>query len=848
MKRRLSAVVIAGVLASPLSVLEPQELTAHRVAAAPAIDGRDDDAAWRAAPVASGFTVFRPTEGAEPAFRTEVRAAFDAKKLYVLVRAFDPHPDSIIGLLSRRDNVAPPSDVIRLWIDSYHDGRNGYEYLVNAAGVKTDVLLFDDDRLDLSWDGIWDVATRVDSLGWVAEFAIPFAQLRFRGRPGVASTFGIMVWRAVGRTGEQSSWPRFRPSFPGIVSQFTRLTGLDDLPGGMRLEAAPYALARGRNAPGATGSTTETTVTAGADLKVGPLPNVTIDATINPDFGQVESDPAVLNLSSFETFLAERRPFFLEGAGLFRFTMSRDPNSNESLFYTRRIGRRPQLADTYGDAETPTETTILGAGKLTSRFGGNTSLASLAAVTAEERGARAPGGGRYQVEPRSAYSITRVQRDFRGGRSGAGLILTGVQRALDDVSSAVLPRQALSGGFVTQHQSPDGQWSGRLWLAASNVTGTAQAITRTQLSPIHAFQRPDDHHALDTLRTALSGTAAQIFLGKVGGVRRFGSSLRYLSPGFDPMDVGFLNEADQISWTMDVGLQSRHASRWYRSAGATLLHIRWWSGPGMTQNMVVLRSNAELPSQWTVSVNSTLAQLGGTLCSLRCTRGGLALRKSPAFETNVVIAGDPRRTLAPDFAFSFQRDDEGRTQLWRMTPGILWRAASNLQLGVSTVVEDLTEDAQFYKRFGSATSDTTHYTVARLEQSTRAHTTRVSYAATLTLSVQWYAQPFVARGQFSDVRELNIPRARVYDQRFKPYADTLVTAAPGGTRLQQFRSNLVTRWEYRPGSVLFVVWSQGRDLSNSDAGTLQLSRDARDLFALTPRNTIAVKASYWWGR
>src|SRR6185503_2664472 len=280
-------------------------------------------------------------------------------------------------LLSRRDNFGPPSDLIQLYLDSYHDGRSGYEYVVNPAGVKSDFLLFDDDRFDVSWDGIWDVATRIDSLGWVAEFAIPFSQLRFRGERGAA--FGIMVWRTIGRFGERVSWPLYRPSRAGLVSQFGTLAGLTNLPRSARIEAAPYLLTRGRNAIGAPGVPvrTETDVTGGADVKFGPSPNVTIDATLNPDFGQVESDPAVLNLTSFETFLPERRPFFLEGAGLFRFTLSRDPNNPESLFYTRRIGRRPSLSDDFGDAETPTETTILGAGKLTARFGASTSLASL---------------------------------------------------------------------------------------------------------------------------------------------------------------------------------------------------------------------------------------------------------------------------------------------------------------------------------------------------------------------------------------------------------------------------------------------------------------------------------------
>ena len=846
MRSRLPALFLT--LSGFAADVDAQHVEARSVSAGPTIDGRDDDAAWAAAPPATAFTVFRPTEGATPAYRTEVRAVFDARTLFVLVRAFDPRPDSIIGLLSRRDNFGPPNDLIQLYVDSYHDGRTGFQYVVNPAGVKSDFLLFDDDRSDLSWDGIWDVGTSVDSLGWVAEFAIPFSQLRFRG--GDQRTFGIMVWRTVGRLGERASLPAYRPSLAGIVSQFGSLNGLARLPTSARFEAAPYMLTRGRNErPDAAGaSRIATDLTGGADVKFGPSPNITLDATLNPDFGQVESDPAVLNLTSVETFLPERRPFFLEGVGLFKFTLSRDPNSPEGLFYTRRIGRRPSLIDSYGDAGTSTETTILGAGKLTARFGGNTSLASLTAVTDAEHGAPAPAGGRYLVEPRTGYSVTRVQRDFREGRSGIGLMFTGVRRQLDATSERWLPRQAVTAGVATQHQSRDGQYWARFWAVASEVRGTAPAIARVQLSPVHAFQRPDDGHALDTTRTSLTGAGAQLWIGKTGGVVRYGSSLRYLSPEFDPSDVGYIREADHMSWVVDGGLQSTRSTRWYRNAGVSLVSITWWSGAGRIDQMLWLNTSVELPSQWRVMLNVNGQQLGGTVCSQFCTRGGPALRKDPLTMGFLQVTGDARRTVSPDFVFGWRRDDGGRTHGFTLAPSVLVRAASNLQVSAGAIVDEQVNDAQFYRRFGAAASDTSHYTVAHLRQGTRAITTRMSYAATPTLSVEWYAQPFVAKGEFSNVRELNQPRAADYDLRFKPYVDATATSGPGGVDFRQFRSNLVTRWEYRPGSVLFVVWSQGRDLFSSAAGTLELSRDARGLFALPPRNVLAVKASYWYGR
>lgn len=824
------------------------QVQAHRASTAPVIDGRADDPIWTRIPAASEFVAFRPTEGARPTYQTDIKVAFDDRALFVLVRAHDPRPDSIIGLLSRRDVFGPPNDLIQLYVDSYHDGRTGFEYVVNPAGVKADFLLFDDDRFDLSWDGIWDVATRVDSAGWVAEFAIPFAQLRFRG--GDQSTFGIMAWRTVGRLGERASWPAHRPSRAGIVSQFGRLEGLK-LPSAMRLEGAPYFLSRGRNIPpvsAGAATRTETNFAFGGDVKFGPTPTVTFDATLNPDFGQIEADPAVLNLSSVETFLPERRPFFLEGIGLFKFTLSRDPNSPEGLFYTRRIGRRPQLYDGYSDVDTPQETTILGAGKLVARLGRTASLASLAAVTAEERGRATPTGGRYQIEPRTGYSVTRLQKDFREGRSGFGLMATGVRRDLDELTEVQLPRQAVAGGFATQHQSRDGQYWARLWAVATRVEGAAPAIARIQLSPVHAFQRPDDGHGLDTLRTTLTGAGGQVWLGKTGGVVRYGSSLRYLSPGVDPSDIGYIREADHTSWVLDAGLFSTKATRWYRNASVSVVRIGWWSGSGKIDDQIWLNTSVELPSQWRVNLNNQGTSLFNSICAQACTRGGPAVRKDPVYSSSLQVTGDARARVAPDLFVTAQRGDGARTRYFRVTPALVIRAASNLQITADVTLDELTNATQFYRRFGAPASDTSHYTVARLVQSTRAVTARISYAATPTLSVEWYAQPFVSKGTYSDVRELDVPRADRFEQRYKAYVDASVTSAPGGVDFRQFRSNLVSRWEYRPGSVVFVVWSQGRDLFNNAPGTFNLSRDSRDLFALTPKNTIAVKASYWMGK
>ncbi len=445
------------------STASSTRVTAVRTLNPPKIDGKDDDPAWRAAPVISNFRLFVPRDNALPTFRTEARIVYDDHALYVLVRAYDPHPDSIVRRLARRDTDGPPNDQVLLFIDSFHDRRSGYEYIVNPAGVKSDYLISDDTNEDPSWDGIWDVATGVDSLGWVAEFAIPLQQLRFVDRR--APVFGLMIGRWIGRTDERSSWPQYRRSKAGLASQFGELAGLHDLEHPASVEVTPYAMARTRNiaqAPVSPGRM-ETRPAIGADIKWLPRPNVSVDATINPDFGQVDADPAVLNLSGVELFQADRRPFFLEGSGLLNLPLTADGSAQ--LFYSRRIGRRPALFDLYAAPDSPTETPIIGAARVTARLTPTTSLAVLSGVTQAEDGGFRPGSDtRFVIEPHATYGVARLQRDFREGRSGIGFMLTRVGRDVSDpVVSTILPSTAQALAITTQHQTADGTYQVSAW-------------------------------------------------------------------------------------------------------------------------------------------------------------------------------------------------------------------------------------------------------------------------------------------------------------------------------------------------------------------------------------------------
>src|SRR6266571_1303233 len=704
----LAAVTFASQGQDPL-VASASRVIATRAAQPPVIDGRDDDAVWREAQPITGFQEWRPSEGGPPKLPTEAKIAYDAANMYVFVRAFDPHPDSIITVRARRDYFTP-SDMIWLFLDSYHDRRTGYEFGVNPSGVKLDAQIYNDGNEDFAWDAVWDVATRVDSLGWTAEFRIPLSQLRY-GRERT-HTFGFTVDRDLYRYSQRVSWPLFRQSRAGFVSQLGEISGLDDLVAPRRLEAAPYLVTKNVSEFTAAGIGRSQDVTIGGDLKYRVASNLTLDATINPDFGQVEADPAVLNLTAFETFFQERRPFFVQGAGTFQFNVNcmavNDCSTGEGLVYSRRIGRAPELAGVYSDTTSAAFTTILGATKLTGRLPGGLAIGALDAVTAHETGV-----GGVTIEPATNYGVLRLRQDLRKGESSGGGIITAVNRENDSWSSPYLHRSAYVGAADFRHRFPGGRYELSGAIDFSRVAGSAQAITSTQLDATHYYQRPDALR-FDSTRTSLSGDAEMLQFGKVAGNVLFQSNVERRSPGFEINDLGYLQRADQIAWT--------------------------------------------------------------TYC-YDCARGGPAVRQDSYLAPWLGINGDDRKAIVPYLWFNWSRSNGGRSHNFSFSPELDFKIASRV---------------------------------------------------TAELSAN--------------------PRAADYDSRYQAYGDTAFTNNIGGFNFKQFRLNVVLRWEYRPGSTLFLVWSQGRRGSTGVEGARNFSGDLNDLFDLRPDNSFLVKLSYWINR
>ena len=816
----------------------PAAATAARAAVAPLLDGRTDDPAWAGAPVIDGFLEYEPNEGVESRFRTEARVTYDDRNLYVLVRMFDPAPDSIVSLLARRDERVP-SEQLKLVIDSYHDRRTAYQFAVNPAGVKRDFYVYNDNTEDPSWDAVWDVATAIDSAGWTAEFRIPFSQLRYANKP--EHTFGLLIVRDVARTGARISWPLYRRNVQGYVSQSGSIDGIRGIMSPRRLEIAPYVVTQNVTRAGAGGFTHPQRTTGGADLKLGLGPNLTLDATVNPDFGQVEADPAVLNLSAFEQFFSERRPFFLEGTGIFDYRVQCDDIDTgcNGLFYSRRIGRAPQLAGSFGDPGTPTATTILGAGKVTGRLGNGLSVGLLNAVTGEEMGTE----GRA-VEPTTNYAVGRLRQDLNGGRSDVGLMVTATDRRLDETAEPLLRSDAYAAGVDARHRFGSDNYELYASLTGSVVRGTAEAIARTQRDGVHNYQRPDDGIAYVPTRTRLTGDAQRITFSKFGGgITRFQTVYQRFSPGFEINDVGFLARADEQLFRNWFQLAFNRPTRVWQRAFHNFNGWGYWTSDGLpTEVGFNYNGHTQLRNFWWVHAGGNLNAVGETYDD-RASRGGPALRRSMARSAWAGVETDTRRRTSASLFAGASAGDAGRGHNWYVNPYVSFRPSSRIAGSLGVNYSHTINHDQWRANYGDFGSDTTHYTFARLDQTTTSITGRVNYTFTPALSLQLYAQPFVSTGIYSDWRELDDPRAAAYEDRFKPFTQRGGDA--GGFRSLQFRSNTVLRWEYRPGSTLFLVWAQGRQDFDPAAHEFDFDAARRELFTLHPENTLLLKVSYW---
>lgn len=860
-----------------------------------ALDGRLDEGAWLVATPSTGLRQYQPDEGDQASFPIDVRVLYDDQALYIGARM--TQSGGVVAPLARRDQLLDASgdngsfnslttDKLIIRLDPYHNHLDDAWFEVNPAGVKGDQF-----NGDPSWDPIWEAATHADSLGWTAEIRIPFSQLRFSQDP--EQTWGLQIWRYVDQLNEQDMWSFRRRNEPGGPAFFGHLTGLAISSQPRQLEVMPYVVTGSRFEHAAPADPyhdgRDMRFSAGADVKYLLTSNLTLDATLNPDFGQVEVDPAVLNLSAFETYYDEKRPFFIAGASAFRFggmwCMFCSNSSGLSAFYSRRIGRPPQLggyvAGISSYADVPDNTSILGAAKITGRTQSGYTIGVLNAVTGKERALYTDATGQSDstqvVEPLTNYFVGRVKKEFRDGATTFGGILTTTTRRLDDaVVRDRLRSHAEVGGIDWHHTWRQREYSWMGSALVSNVSGSPAAIARTQESSAHYFQRPDRSVNGDGLfktrydpsATSLRGYGLFTRVAKDNGTLRWEAMANVRSPGFEVNDLAYLNRADYTWFNGNIAGQWTTPTRWYRNiftliGGATEYNYDGDRTRAGLQTFVGI----ELPNYWNVRL---MGIHDVPSFDDRLTRGGPVVKRAGYDVASVQVSTDARSSAVFDVSVQAASGIGDDTRAFTFTPGLALKPAANVFIQLSpsysrsqngeqyvTAVDDPTATAFYGKR----------YVFGYIETTTLSLTTRVNWTFTPNLTLQLYAQPFIASGDYSSFREFAEPRtleksvygqdmgAISYDEESSIYAvdpDGDGPSEPFTFRNPDFttsalRGTAVLRWEYRPGSTLYFVWTQER-AGEDPVGDFDFGRARRAIFNQRPLNVFQIKATYWFGR
>jgi hypothetical protein len=840
------------------------------------LDGALDERVWHRPSVAP-LVQNDPDNGAQPRQATDWWVAYDNEALYIAARLHDTSPDSIVCNLGRRDTY-PASDWIYINLDTFNDDRTGYSLSINPAGVINDSVLYNGGWNDDSWDGVWDCAARIDDLGWSAELRIPFSQLSFPKRN--EQTWGINFSRRISRYQERDELFHTPRGESGYMRRFPDLVGLNGICPGQPLEVLGYAVGSSRSmevdGDDPFRDDTEFAGNLGADFKLCLSSNLMANGTVNPDFGQVEVDPAVVNLSANETYYSERRPFFVKDANTWRFGQEGTNNnwnfswSEPQFLYSRRIGRAPTLRlSGYDYADVPTPTTILGAGKLSGNIG-ETTVGLLTAVTAREFAELQTGSERSSAlaEPLSDYSVLRVRRARTDGQRGIGLLATHTWRDLSDENArAQLTRQAITGGIDGWTMLDDDEmWALKAYLGASHVTGEASAIERIQRSPVHYFQRPDVQHlGVDPTRTSLDGWVGRAALNKESGNYYLNSAFGVISPGFEINDVGYQSRSDAINWSGTVGYRWLEPTRIARDRGAYLCTYRTWDYAGEPDDLgYFLFADATLANYWNVSGAAFYA---GDRLSNRYTRGGPKMLLPGQHSLDLDLSTDYRKPIIVEGGVSGSRGVEGsRTADAYCHLHIRPMPSFALEIGPAYSWSD--DRTAWVTRVTDPLMSATYgtrYIYSDMEYRELSMTTRVDWTFTPKMTLQAYIQPLFATGHYTGFREFARASAYEFNQfgrdnsstiAHDPGADTFTVDPDGDGPAESFtfanpdfnikslKVNAVFRWEYTPGSTLYFVWTHGKQ-DYQDPGHLDFGRDAKSLWDASAENIVLVKVTKW---
>ncbi|MBT7815534.1 MAG: hydrolase [Polaribacter sp.] len=846
-----------------LNKIQKRIYTTKKLVKTPIIDGGISEEAWDIVEWSSDFVEKTPDEGTEPTHQTQFKVMHDAKYLYIAIRAFDDNPELIQQRLSRRDGFA--GDRVNVIIDSYHDKRTAFVFTTTAAGVKgEEIATGNGSNWDDSWNPIWYTDAKVDERGWTAEMKIPFSQLRF-GKVK-EQIWGFNVNRTIFRKNERSLWQRIPNDQAGFISEAGELHGLIDLVPQKQLEIQPFTVVQYDSYPAEIGNPyrdgSDFKINGGLDAKIGITNDLTLDLTINPDFGQVEADPGAIALDGFQIFFNEQRPFFVENKNIFDFEFA---NGQDNLFYSRRIGRNPHRNSNLAIGEyakEPINSAILGAAKFSGKTQNGWSIGVLESVTANEYAEiRGVNGTKREeiVEPLTNFFVARAQKDFNERNSFIGGIFTATNRNLDGNFSE-LHKAAYSGGIDFRHT-----WRNRGYYIEGNaimshVLGSEEAIEKTQLSMARLFQRVDATHVeLDPTRTSLTGSGGRIEVGKQGGGNwRYNMGVVWRSPELELNDVGFLRQTDEIIQFSEIQYLWQIPTKTYRDINFQLEQYATFDFQGNQNNM---QYKAEVNVNW---INNWSTELG--------------LGHKPLSYENAYLRGGPRwRYADKNFLYFFFGSDKSKKMSF--TAGYIDRKTEEtvndlkkyifkldyqpfdaLSISLNTEFEKIIDKTQYITTtdFGNQK----RYILGEIDNQSLSTTLRLNYSINPNMSIQFYGQPYISRGRYSNFNFVNQSTAARLEDRISMYSQTQISFMndvynidenlDGNTdytfnkpdfSFVQFRTNLVARWEYIPGSELFFVWARGGVTFDDPRNSL--TRSLRDQITNNKlQDTFLIKATY----
>ncbi|MBN2664580.1 MAG: carbohydrate binding family 9 domain-containing protein [Bacteroidales bacterium] len=827
----------------------------------PQIDGLITEDAWNIAEWSGNFSQFEPNAGANPSEQTEFKIFHDENFIYVAIRCFDNNPSLIAKRMSRRDGWE--GDIVGIAFDSYYDKSTAFLFSVSASGIKNDLVYSNDGNSeDPSWDPVWYVKTNIDSLGWTAEMKIPLNQLRYNE---TSTTWGLNLIRVIYRYNETSTWQSIDPNKSGLISQFGNLTGMNNLSTKKHIEILPYFMSGYKNYLPQTGNPfadgSDMIFNAGIDGKISITNDFMLDFTINPDFGQVEADPSSVNLSAFETYFSEKRPFFIENKNITNYSFGWNI---EDLFYSRRIGRYPQNYPDVNDDEfvkMPNNTRMLGALKFSGKSKNGWSIGIIESLTKREFAHIYQTDGtirKESVEPLTNYFVTRVQKDINKGNTQIGGIITSTYRDIQNPNLLFLNKTATTAGIDFKQYFNQRKFFVSGKAIVSNISGSTEAILYQQTAPQRYFQRPDANYlSVDSNLTSLSGSYAFFTFGKEGikGVR-YSASFYYASPSFEVNDMGYLRNVDYLTDIFWIGYTLPESKGIINQFN---INFAQWAAVdnGFGYKFFGYNANSwmqfkNLWSFWWYFENNFESN------SYEYLRGGPELKMPATLQGNIGFSTKSSSKLVFELGSSFKKDLNNHSQYIWISPEITYRPIDIFSVNLDFSYSKNYNNLQYIDQVNF--DNQTSYILASINQNTINFTFRMDLNITPDLTLQYYGSPFISSALFSDYKHITNSTADNYNNRFQIYPnnildynnytldfnqDGIVDYDIGlqDFNFRQFRSNLVLRWEYIPGSTLFVVWSHEQtDFLN--ISEFNLANDIINLFTIYPTDVFLIKLQH----